>query len=165
MNDFPALRDPLVIVFPRDMVEACEIKRVLDLLQPLAHNATAVREHTGRLEFVFSGYDHDPRELYGIPEVREFVRDLTERFPYWFHYCNKVDASLFVLMACLLPIDTARNVGGEVVSHFARGSLSQVLLQLFTGMNSLYAQHSLSAEENAAMTKLVGSYVNAYLGE
>ncbi|RQR49660.1 hypothetical protein DIE19_31510 [Burkholderia sp. Bp9126] len=68
-----------------------------------------------------------------------------------------MDASLFVLMACLSPIETARKVEGEVMSRFVQGSLSQLLLKLFSGMNELYARCGLSAGENAAVTQQVGS--------
>lgn len=37
---------------------------------------------------------------------------LTKAFPYWFHFCNKVDESLFVLIARLLPIDSSSRIGG-----------------------------------------------------
>jgi hypothetical protein len=163
MKDFPAPKHPLMTLLDRQMVEACDVTAMAEFLLPMTETPESIREYAGRIGFAFEGYDDDSRELYVIPEVRRFVHILTRVFPYWFHFCNKVDESLFVVMACLLPIASSSKSAGEVTSHFEAGNLSSVIHKLFTAVNGLYAHHGLTNEENDLMTSQVSSYMNTYM--
>ena len=51
---------------------------------------------------VISGYDYDPRELYQIPEVVIFIKDLNSKLPFWLYFINTSDKRFFSWMiACL----------------------------------------------------------------
>ena len=51
---------------------------------------------------MISGYDDDPRELYQIPEVVSFIKDLNSKLPFWLYFVNTGDKRFFSWMiACL----------------------------------------------------------------
>ena len=51
---------------------------------------------------LISGYDDNPRELYQIPEVVSFIKDLNSKLPFWLYFVNTADKRFFSWMiACL----------------------------------------------------------------
>jgi hypothetical protein len=55
-----------------------------------------------RYVFLISGYDEDSRELYQIPEVVSFIKDLNSKLPFWLYFINTSDKKFFSWMiACL----------------------------------------------------------------
>ena len=51
---------------------------------------------------LISGYDDDPRELYQIPVVVSFIKDLNSKLPFWMYFVNTSDKRFFSWMiACL----------------------------------------------------------------
>ena len=52
--------------------------------------------------FLISGYDEDQRELYQIPEVVSFIKNLNSKLPFWLYFVNTSDKKFFSWMiACL----------------------------------------------------------------
>lgn len=49
----------------------------------------------------FSGYEKDLREIYEIPEVREYVRLLFERHPYLFYFLSPIDINFLILTSVI----------------------------------------------------------------
>ncbi len=55
-----------------------------------------------RYVFLVSGYDNDQKELYQIPEVVRFIKDLNSKLPFWLYFINTSDKKFFSWMiACL----------------------------------------------------------------
>ena len=97
------MQNPIVIVIARDEVESLDISRPLRLLQGFLADAITASDHFERMDLAFHGYDDDTRELFEIPEVRNFVFKLDEAFPYWFYFLSKNDLGLQAVMLCFLP--------------------------------------------------------------
>jgi hypothetical protein len=83
--DILSAADSLTYFASRDDVESCNINRALEFLVKLLEPRAAQR-FKRRLLFGVSGYDADSRELYQIPEVRSWMRELDLVFPYWFYF-------------------------------------------------------------------------------
>jgi hypothetical protein len=62
-----------------------------------------------------------------------------------------------------LPIDSSSKIGGEVTSRFVPGSFTELLLEMFSAVNGLYAEHGLTRDENDAMTQQVSSYMKTFM--
>jgi len=109
MSDYIKVEVPaepyyLAIAASRLDIEARDIRNTLGMLnQMIADPATALamKENLG---FVFSGYDDDPREVWEIEEVRNFVCDLDDAFPYWLFFLSKFDTGLQAIYLCLMPL-------------------------------------------------------------
>ena len=72
----------------------------------LLHGATdslqSFEEAFQKYVFLISGYDNDQRELYQIPEVVSFIKDLNSKLPFWLYFINTSDKKFFSWMiACL----------------------------------------------------------------
>ena len=75
--DILSVADALSYFASREHVESCDINgRYSFLLGCCARDGTALQ---GSVVFGISGYDADPRELYEIPEVRLWMRELDLR--------------------------------------------------------------------------------------
>ena len=59
------------------------------------------RTGKGTLVVSFDGYDNDPREIYQIPECKEFMIKLLAAIPYMFYYLLFDPSVLFPLVLCL----------------------------------------------------------------
>ena len=61
------------------------------------------------------GFDDDPREIYAIPEVRQFYA----AWPYWLYFCNLETDALRTMVLCCMPsiaavkVDRSPNVAVE----------------------------------------------------
>jgi hypothetical protein len=94
--------DFLTVVVGREQVEAGDTAEIVAVLQSVLGPETA-RKFFERVDIAFSGYDHDPRELYEIVEVREFVHKLDEQFPYWLYFLTKQGNGLRLIFFCFCP--------------------------------------------------------------
>jgi len=67
--------------------------RVLDSLIGSRERAMRFRD---RVDFDVDGYNDDPRELFEVPEIRTFVRELDAKWPYWFFFLSKASEALII---------------------------------------------------------------------
>jgi len=71
---------------------------------PRIARAGRLRDVFGKVLFHISGYDSDERGIAEIPEVRDYLRQLAEAWPYFF-YAAHLDTEDFLweLLKCMLP--------------------------------------------------------------
>ena len=83
------MSDLIVYQFSRDRVEAGDAKdfmsRFGDSSLPTGKKLEGMMNSVA---LMIDGYNHDPREIYAIPEVRTFYQQLWEVWPYWLYFCN-----------------------------------------------------------------------------
>lgn len=159
---YPAVQDPILLAIEKEQIDRQDVGALLTALLSMTVGADSVREFSGRLRLVFAGYETDAREVYAIPEIRQYLSNINASFPYWFHFCDKTDDSLFVVMASLIPITQTETVAGVVKIRFVEGGVSHVIGELFQGVNELYARTGLTKEDQSAMTRQIREYVNAF---
>jgi hypothetical protein len=94
---------PLFVAISGEEVRAGQTGGTLKVLERLYETPSAAWQTAERLHLSFSGYDDTSTELADIDEVREYVRRLDERFPFWLYFCSKDSAGLTVITRCLLP--------------------------------------------------------------
>ena len=159
---FDPVRPPIVLVIERAQVERQDTGELLKALLPMALTAETVREFAGRLQVVFDGYNDDPRETYLVPEIRQFIATVTQSFPYWFHFCDKTDDSMFVIMMCQIPITSSQTKDGIARTTLQASGMSALIGELFAAVNGLYACFGLSRDEQSTMTRQVGEYIRTF---
>jgi hypothetical protein len=167
MPTSPKNTDLIVVILDQVNVSVCNTAPVLAALREKLLGLGQVRKFSGRVTFVFDGYDSQSAELYENPVVRAFVARLTQQFPYWLHFASKDDDTLFVLVMCLMGpegVVVERGRGGTVRLQLDTGKFSDIVLDLFRGMNSLYAEYGLGEDENRAMTKQVERWLGRVTG-
>lgn len=89
------------IVIAREDIESGETGRVLEILYRFLTTKKIAKKNRELLDFSVDGYNDDQRELYEIPEVREWFTELDRQFGYWFYFLSKKAKSLRLLAACL----------------------------------------------------------------
>lgn len=70
---------------------------------PRIARARRLRDVFGKVHFHVSGYDNDDRGIVEIPEVRDYLRALTDAWPYFFYADNLETGFLVELLKCMLP--------------------------------------------------------------
>ena len=148
--------DPFVIVITRQEVESVNITRPLNLLQPLLASPQTARSHFEKIDVAFDGYDDDNRELFEIPDVRDFVFKLDEAFPYWFYFLSKNGLGLQALILCFMPPYLTEEAKAQVFPE----RLQPLLLERwFPAMNYVCEFVKMPKEEVVRLTNRVMSYI------
>ena len=79
----PGVSEPVVLLISRREVEAADIASVLSRLKPFLASREEAWRYRGQMTLVVDGYNHDPRELADVPEVRTLLRKLEASWPHW----------------------------------------------------------------------------------
>jgi len=106
--------DYLSITIARRDIETNNISKYLALLDPLYPNIKLANKFCEKVALYIEGYDHDPRELWQIPEVRRFIKALNERFHYWLYFLDKNTGSLSMITLALFSTGKGRKNAYEI---------------------------------------------------
>lgn len=151
------LPDDLVITILRKEIESNDFSRILRKLKCLLLSNNLTLKMRRKIEFAFDGYNEDIRELYEIVEVRNYVKKLSQDFPYLFYFI-KIPGNyetLKVIANCYIVNDK------EIKSNNRDNSLSLqfFLTQQFIGLNELTDRINLSIKDNKIMSEEVIKYL------
>ncbi len=94
---------PVIVVVSREQVEAQDTTSVLEVLQSCFSDPDRARALCENVDIAFDGYNQDSRELFEIPEVRDYVFKLDEQFPYWLYFLTKTGSGLQCVLLSFLP--------------------------------------------------------------
>jgi len=87
---------------PQETIQNCDTSEYVALLNVITNSIQSFEEAYQKYVFLVSGYDDDQRELYQIPEVVSFIKDLNSKLPFWLYFVNTSDKKFFSWMiACL----------------------------------------------------------------
>lgn len=143
--------DAVIFVFSRQRVERGDIGDTLGQLNTLSDNPENVRRFAGRVFFMFDGYNDDPREIYEIPEAREFFSKITAMLPLWAHYLHRDPETIGIAYLLLCPstpfYQNAKRVSVSIDTAEAN-DLSRRLISAATGLHAL---HGLTEEESRSI--------------
>ena len=100
--DISQQSDYIVLQIHQEAIQNCNTSEYVDLLHGITDSLQSFESAFQRYVFLISGYDDDPRELYQIPEVVSFIKDLNSKLPFWLYFVNTSDKKFFSWMiACL----------------------------------------------------------------
>lgn len=88
---------------PRTDVLNMSFKRIdkaIKVLRDCRHRAR------GKMILTFSGYEYTPKEIFEIIEIRDYVKELLNRYPYLFYFLSDIDNNNQIILACLSDIET-----------------------------------------------------------
>lgn len=150
----------------RAHVERNDIQTWIDVLERLTASEPIASAYEGMLSIAVTGYEDDPRELYEIPEVVGFMRELTASWPYWFHFCERYLRSLDLIFICHIDLRRVQNFGEHKigVTLDSPDQFRRALMDLFNGMNGLYEEHGWSNERNETASDLVNAALKRWTG-
>ena len=100
--DIAQQSDYIVLQISQENIKDCNTSEYVTLLHGATGTIQSFEAAFQRYVFLISGYDDDPRELYQIPEVVSFIKDLNSKLPFWLYFVNTSDKRFFSWMiACL----------------------------------------------------------------
>ena len=147
--------------FSRDKVERGDFSHFLELYGPEnLPSGAALGAMMNTLVLAVDGYDDDPREIYLIPEVRQFFADFQRAWPYLPYFANLDTENLMIDVMCLLPsIATIKRDGDAVAGvEYDRMELVNYLRNGFTPLNLMCERAGLSEREIYDRTKALFLY-------
>ncbi len=146
--------DCIVILIPKSVVEQQDLDFTLSGLDKLLVDEETIRKSKNKLTVGFDGYDDDPRELYEIDEVKDYIRAITVKFPYWFYFFSTKDHSLWVILLAHCRFRKFGPGGAKIENEDAR----KIMGYLFSKLNDFYRKHNLDESELALISRGVGEY-------
>lgn len=69
-----------------------------------------------KIHISFGGYDNDKREIYEIPEIREYVKNVCDKYGYLFYFINQIDNNRSLIFACLCDFKSIHINGSNKVN-------------------------------------------------
>ena len=157
------MSDLIVYQFSRDRVEAGDAKdfmsRFGDSSLPTGKKLEGMMNSVA---LMIDGYNHDPREIYAIPEVRTFYQQLWEVWPYWLFFCNLDSENLMMMVMCCLESLDALKVKGQSQVKVSISPLEVVrfISGGFVPMNEMCERAGMSERQIFDRTKAVFEYFN-----
>ena len=139
------MRDHIIYQFERERIEAMDSSHFLATFDINKLPTQEARHLFGRVHFMLGGYDCHPDELYVIPEVRRFTRQLHEQWPYWLYFCSLDDQSLKAFYVSLLDSVECIRLGDSGICHarFNIGELVEFLVADLTNADALCLRYGV----------------------
>lgn len=145
-----------LLAIDRDEVSQSLSEGLRQTLLNMQKDAETAARFRRKLELVFTGYDDDPRELWDIPEVRDYVARLDAFFPHWFYFCCLEGQTLRVLLYCLSSLEP---VGGHPEGRRVSGRDEiEFFSRHYLALNELFHRFGLPGEENARVSREIAEY-------
>lgn len=95
--------DLLYVVVSKQDILSGNTLSTIDVLKTLARSPEDALRWRERVDIAFDGYNDTQWELFEIPEIRSFVYQLDEAFPFWLFFLSKARFGLQCIMLCFLP--------------------------------------------------------------
>lgn len=152
----PNTVDPLVIVISRAEVEAMNTSAALAALRKLTESPDIAKDFVERVDIAFHGYDHISQELFEIKEVRNFVHQLDEQFPFWLYFLSKRHLGLQCLLLCSLPPFLTDDARSKIFPEQIDKLLTS---RWFPAMNHICEYTGFSERQNEQLTNRALAYI------
>ncbi len=125
--------------------------------------ANRLHDMFGKVRFMVDGYNDDERELFEISEVRNFLSQLTDKWPYFFYAADLEDRFLNYLIKCLVPrlsVVRAPNMPTDWVATVRMSDVNDVCGRLQKGFHHAA---SMDSQLNQPEIDIRNRQLDAYL--
>ena len=156
LKDLPNEVVPLGVIVSRDEVESLGTGPSLCVLRQLTAVPAIAKRFFERVDIAFHGYDDITLELFEIPPVRDFVRELDEQFPFWLFFLSKRYLGVQCLLLCFLPPFLTEEGRAEVFPE----RIGQMLTRRWIpAMNVVREYVTFSEQQTIELTDRVMAYI------
>lgn len=108
-EDLSGDEELVLLEISRPTIERGQVAAILTRLLALTDTREHILAYQGRVSFMISGFDDDPRELPEVPSVRRFVAQLSIEWPHWLWFLLRNSGAVPLWMALLCDIEIIRN--------------------------------------------------------
>ena len=148
--------DSIFLVISREEVEATNTSKALVTLNSLLENPEKARMLCEAVDISFAGYERDSRELFEIEEVRKFVFELDDKFPFWLYFLTKFGTGLQCLYLCKMPPFLTTKAKAEI---FPERLVQLLERRWLPAMNHICKFTGMRDEEVESLTERSLSYL------
>lgn len=150
--------DYTLFAIDSDEVQSCDVSRARSFFDRLRASKELAHSCKATVEFSFSGYDTDPRELFEIPEIPTYMRSLSDALPELLFFLRHKP-----LPCHTLPLFAFCLGGGQVVGkratvgmkhrvEFETKPVAEFLMSKWPGLNEMTAWLDMSMDENKELS-------------
>ena len=140
--DISQQSDYIVLQIPQEAIQNCDTSKYVTLLHGATGSLQSFEAAFQKYVLLISGYDEDQRELYQIPEVVSFIKDLNSKLPFWLYFVNTGDKRFFSWMiACLCQAMSLDQDEETIYADFNADAYNELIetqfsntLKLMTGL-------------------------------
>lgn len=150
--------DLLYVVVSKQDVLSGNTQSTLDALKALTRSPEDALMWRERVDIAFDGYNDTQWELFEIPEIRNFVYELDEAFPFWLFFLSKARFGLQCIMLCFLPPFLKTEAKAEIFPERIGRLLEDRWLP---AMNHVCEFVGMNEKEIEQMTDRVIEYIRA----
>jgi hypothetical protein len=122
-----------------------------EIYQALIQFKAEPRKYFNKLNLTIRGYDGDAREIFEIPEIRDYITFLDKCFPYWFYFfMRNIPAKFYpggIILSCVCKIEEISNEGSTKQVKFNIDSYRSFIEIHFSFFNELMENNGHSEEE------------------
>lgn len=150
MDEILASTDYRAVAIPIEEIYQCSMDYIIALMNRLSKTRELTLANRGKLEVFFPGYDSDPREIYEIPEVRQWFNASIDYGVPWFYFldthehCNSIRLLLFC--TCEVVVKEVR--GNRRLLLTEPEERAQWLMRNFDNLNDFTKKHDIPLEIN-----------------
>lgn len=139
----------IISVISKEYIDTSNFEEVLGFFNQMLEEP---KKHEGKVHLMIEGYDDDKREIFEIPEIRDYFTILDKLFPYWFYFISReIDSrysSLNLIMMLLVPIQIISGSDKKKSIECDRPKFIEFMKNHFYYLNELTENIGLSLEEN-----------------
>lgn len=106
-------KDGVIATISKDDVEELSLSQVYNLIEYFREEPFNYHD---TMHLVFDGYNEDPREIYAIPEIRNWVTKLVYTFPDILYYLDEELNGLNNIILCLSEFKSIKGIPGTIGS-------------------------------------------------
>jgi hypothetical protein len=139
-------------------VEPQDGSDIVEFFARLARTDAFSLANQGKVELWFMGYDEDSREIWEIPEVRDFLKELEPACRHWFFFLRS-EKPTFGLPALVYSLCNAErigaNQGSQVSLQLDMSLFAQLLERNYEWLNEMTERLHMPQCENDRITRSV----------
>ncbi|MGV3604306.1 MAG: DUF4365 domain-containing protein [Dyadobacter fermentans] len=146
----------------REEIEALETRWFIELLEKLTINDEMVKRTKGKISFLIDGYNDDDREIYEIPEIRDWIKKVVPEFKYWGYFLNMEPylerlAGLRMIHLCSIDLyksETHKKINKKYVEYDPKQTVD-LMTNLFVWLNEFTDKYKIPLEVNKEQSYLI----------
>jgi hypothetical protein len=139
-------KNMLAVMCDSAAVRSGDISATLAVLEGFSVSRFRAMNAAGAVTLVFTGYDHDRRELASIPEVRIWFSKLFEAWPYWSFFATSQTVPLLLFL--LLPGQSLPAAPGMFSWGVEHEALIPLVMKMFRHQEELTKRLALGEAAN-----------------
>jgi len=157
MNEIIVEHDHFLFIVGREEIETMDVTNARNFFDRLRRTKELAEHCQGKVEIVFHGYDDDPRELFEIPEVRNYVPALVDALPelFFFAFTGERAHVLKTLAMCLTDVVIKSRIPNEntqIPVEVTTDRIGNFLESNWPGLNEMTEWLHMPIEENKRIT-------------